>query len=57
MSSTSDTSAIDEKKAENEGTTTNTGGANFATFFTNIIIYNFRQRIVTYFCYNIYVSF
>jgi len=38
MSSTSDTSAIDEKKAENEGTTTDTGGGNFTAFFTNIIL-------------------
>jgi uncharacterized membrane protein len=38
MSSTSDTSAIDEKKAENEGTTTNTTGGNYGTFFINIVL-------------------
>lgn len=37
MSSTSDTSAIDEKKAENEEII-NKGDANYSKFFTNIII-------------------
>lgn len=36
MSSTSETSAIDEKKAENEGTTNE--DANYGTFFMNMII-------------------